>query len=67
MSVRLAWLAVALALVGCGDLPRPFMGRPGAEAMRLAQPPPPRLSVPPPGEALLGNGAREKASAPPAP
>jgi hypothetical protein len=34
-----------LALAGCGDLPRPFMGQPGANAMRLAQPPPARLAV----------------------
>lgn len=59
MRARLAWLALAFALAGCGDLPRPFMGRPGAEAMRLAQPPPPRLAVPPPGAALLENGARD--------
>ncbi len=29
-----------LLLAGCGDLPQPFMGWPGANAMRLAQPPP---------------------------
>ncbi len=34
-----------LALAGCGDLPRPFQGNPGATAMRLAQPPPARLAV----------------------
>lgn len=34
-----------LALAGCGDLPRPFQGQPGATAQRLAQPPPARLAV----------------------
>ncbi len=34
-----------LALAGCGDLPRPFQGQPGANATRLAQPPPSRLAV----------------------
>jgi len=42
-----------LLLAGCGDLPQPFRGAPGADAMRLAQPPPSRLAVPPPGAALL--------------
>jgi hypothetical protein len=40
-------------LVGCGDLPRPFQGRPGATALRLATPPPARLTVPPPTQAML--------------
>lgn len=34
-----------LTLAGCGDLPRPFQGQPGATAMRLAQPPPSRLAI----------------------
>lgn len=38
-------LASLLAFAGCGDLPRPFMGQPGANAQRLAQPPPARLAV----------------------
>lgn len=42
-----------LLLGGCGDLPQPFLGRPGANALRLAQPPPSRLAVPPPTDALL--------------
>lgn len=52
MSSRL-WLAAALALAGCGDLPQPFLGRPGAMAERLAQPPPSRLAVPSPEQSLL--------------
>ncbi|MBV9735501.1 MAG: hypothetical protein JO209_06290 [Acidisphaera sp.] len=59
MRPSLAWLVLPIALAGCGDLPRPFMGRPGAQAMRLLQPPPPRLAVPPPREAMLGDGARD--------
>lgn len=36
---------MTLALAGCGDLPHPFQGNPGATARRLAQPPPARLVV----------------------
>ena len=50
--MRLALLA-CLALAGCGDLPRPFAGRPGAAALQLSRPPPARLAVPIPTEALL--------------
>ncbi len=46
-------LAALLALPGCGDLPQPFLGRPGAMASRLSQPPPSRLSIPAPTESLL--------------
>ena len=42
-----------LALSACGDLPRPFEGRPGSLASRLAQPPPARLAVVAPTQALL--------------
>ncbi len=42
-----------LLAAGCGDLPQPFAGNPGATALRLARPPPPRLVVPVPGSALL--------------
>jgi hypothetical protein len=50
-------LALVAPLAACGDLPRPFMGAPGAAAMRLRLPPPPRLAVPPPSEALLSDEA----------
>jgi hypothetical protein len=50
-------LLAAAALTACGDLPQPFAGRPGANALRLATPPPARLVVPPPGNALLTNAA----------
>ncbi len=51
-------LLLALPLSACGDLPQPFLGRPGATAMRLAnEPPPARLAVPTPGSALLGDDA----------
>jgi hypothetical protein len=45
-----------LPLTTCGDLPRPFAGNPGANALRLAHPPPARLTVPPPTGALLPGG-----------
>jgi len=44
-------------LAGCGSLPQPFAGHPGAMARRLAQPPPARLAVPPPTNALLTDEA----------
>jgi hypothetical protein len=50
-------LLLAVALAGCGELSRPFAGNPGATARRLAQPPPARLAVPVPGEALLADAA----------
>ncbi len=46
-------------LAGCGDLPQPFLGNPGPNARRLAQPPPTRLIVPVPTESLLPDGAAE--------
>lgn len=52
MTRTLSFLLAAM-LVGCGDLPRPFAGRPGANALRLATPPPARLTVPPPTQAML--------------
>ena len=44
-------------LAGCGDLPQPFLGNPGATAMRLSQPPPSRLAIPLPADSLLSDGA----------
>jgi hypothetical protein len=53
-------LLVALLLAACGDLPEPFLGNPGATARTLAQPPTPRLAVPPPAEALLPDAATQE-------
>jgi hypothetical protein len=53
---RLA-LLLCLSLAACGDLPEPFLGNPGARGRFLAQPPTPRLAVPPPQDALLPNAA----------
>jgi hypothetical protein len=47
----------ALSLSGCGTLPEPFYGNPGAEGAKLATPPPPVLIIPPPGGALLTDDA----------
>jgi hypothetical protein len=58
--MRRAWPALLLPtlLAACGDLPQPFLGRPGALASRLiAQAPPARLAVPTPPAALLGDEA----------
>ncbi len=52
-----AALLLPLLLASCGDLPQPFLGRPGALGARLAQPPPARLAVPAPPNSLLGDGA----------
>ncbi len=46
-------LVLVLSLAACGDLPEPFIGNPGAVGKVLAQPPTPRLAVPPPSNALL--------------
>lgn len=54
---RLLLACLLLALAGCGDYPEPFLGNPGATAMRLRQPPDPRLAIPTPGTALLSDGA----------
>ncbi len=42
-----------LLLAGCGGLPRPFAGNPGAAGALLSRPPPARLAVIPPTGALL--------------
>jgi hypothetical protein len=54
---RIPWAVLVLSLASCGDLPQPFAGRPGAAALRLAEPPPARLIVPPPTGALLADHA----------
>ena len=59
-SLLLALLTLsALTLSACGDLPRPFAGDPGATARRLAVPPPARLAVPTPTNALLDDTAAQ--------
>ena len=50
-------LLLLLLLASCGDLPEPFIGNPGATGRLLAQPPTPRLAVPPPTDALLPDAA----------
>ncbi len=57
MRARIGALGALLLLAGCGDLPQPFLGRPGATAMRLAQPPPSRLAIPLPTASLLTDAA----------
>jgi hypothetical protein len=54
---RVLLVCLLLALAGCGEYPEPFLGNPGATAMRLRQPPDPRLAIPTPGTALLSDGA----------
>ncbi len=56
-SSRLAFAFALALLAGCGSLPQPFAGNPGATARRLAQPPPARLAVPAPTNALLTDAA----------
>ena len=50
-------LVLPLMLAACGDLPEPFIGNPGEVGRQLAQPPTPRLAVPPPSTALLSDEA----------
>ncbi len=50
-------LLAPLALAGCGDLPAPFWGNPGANARRLVQPLSPMLAVVTPTNALLPEAA----------
>ena len=54
IAARRLWpFLLPACLAACGDLPQPFAGRPGATAMRLAHPPPSRLTIAPPTAALL--------------
>lgn len=50
-------LLLFLVLAGCGNLPQPFYGNPGANGARLAQPPPSRLAVQYPARSLLADSA----------
>lgn len=59
MLSRLCLLLLPLLLSSCGDLPEPFLGNPGAMGRVLAQPPPPRLAVPTPTNALLSDEASQ--------
>jgi hypothetical protein len=54
---RIAALVLLALLAACGSLPRPFEGNPGADAMRLAQPPPSRLAIISPSGAYLTDAA----------
>ena len=44
-----------LALAACVPVPHPFAGPPSGETAKLVQPPPPRLAVPAPANALLAD------------
>lgn len=57
--IRFLPALLLFTLASCGDLPRPFAGNPGANALRLAHPPPARLTVPPPTGALLSAATAE--------
>jgi hypothetical protein len=54
---RLALLALALLPAACGDFPQPMLGNPGRMGALLAHPPPQRIVVPTPHDALLGDQA----------
>jgi hypothetical protein len=49
-----------LGLAACGDLPEPFLGNPGANARRLAQPLTSLLAVPPGTNTLLPDAANQE-------
>jgi hypothetical protein len=53
VKIAVLCLTLTLALAACGDLPQPFLDNPGANAVRLSVPPPARLVVAPPTNALL--------------
>jgi hypothetical protein len=52
---RFAGFTLAGLLAACGALPQPFAGNPGVAGARLSQPPPSRLVVPPPTQAMLSD------------
>lgn len=54
--IRAFTLLLVLVLAACGGLPRPFEGHSGANALRLAEPPPVRLVVPVPRSIFLPEG-----------
>ncbi len=54
--IRAFTLLLVLVLAACGGLPRPFEGHSGANALRLAEPPPARLVVPVPRSIFLPEG-----------
>jgi hypothetical protein len=51
--MRAALALALLALAACGDLPQPYRGNPGANALRLATPPAYRVAIPPADTGLL--------------
>ena len=55
----LALLLLLGLLAGCGSLPRPFEGNPGATARKLAQPPATKLVVDRPDASVLPPGKAE--------
>ncbi len=59
MVGRRSLLFGLLAISACGDLPQPFLGRPGADATRLARPPPGRLTIVPSSNSLLTSAAAD--------
>jgi hypothetical protein len=59
--VRFGCLVPLLCLLAtCGDLPEPFIGNPGANARRLAQPMTALLAVPPGSDTLLPDAANQE-------
>lgn len=60
VAMLVCLLLLCVLLPGCGDLPEPFLGNPGATARRLAQPLTPLLAVPPGSETLLPDAANQQ-------
>lgn len=57
MRASVLLLLLLFLLSACGALPQPFFANPGRVGATLAEPPPARLVVPPPTDALLTDGA----------